>query len=65
MEETGVLSRRKSLRAGGVAAAALAGVPRSLLRGAERQRITRYELAETRVPMDVSESNPGEPGFIP
>ena len=62
MEETGVLSRRKSLRAGGVAAAALAGVPRSLL----RQRIhARYELAETRVPMDVSESNPGEPGFIP
>jgi len=47
-----MLSRRKFLRAGGVAAAALAGAPTDLLRGAERQRITRYELIETLVPWD-------------
>ncbi len=46
------LSRRRFLREGGIAAAVLAGVPHSLLRGAAKQTVTRYELIRTRVPMD-------------
>lgn len=48
------LSRRQLLRQGGMAAAALTGVPQSILRGAVKQTIRGYELIRTRIPMDES-----------
>jgi len=46
-------SRRRLLRDGGLALAALAGSPLRELRGAAgKQTITRYEMIPTRVPMD-------------
>ena len=47
------LSRRRFLREGSIAATALAGVHGNVLPGASNQRIARYELIPTRVPMDV------------
>lgn len=47
-----MLSRRRFLREGGLAAAALAGSSPSLVSGATKHKIVRYELIETRVPME-------------
>ena len=46
------LSRRRLLRDGSVMAAAFWGGSRRRLRGSTKQRITRYELIRTKVPMD-------------
>ena len=46
------LGRRRFLREGSIAAAALAGSRSVRLLGATQQRISRYELIRTRVPMD-------------
>ena len=46
------LGRRRFLREGSIAAAALAGLHSVRLPGAAKQRISRYELIRTRVPMD-------------
>ena len=46
------VGRRRFLGEGCIAAAYLGGLYRGLLPGAPKQRITRYELIRTRVPMD-------------
>ena len=46
------LGRRRFLREGSIAAAALAGLHSVCLARAGRQRISRHELIRTRVPMD-------------
>ena len=58
------LSRRRFLREGSIAATALAGVHVNLLPGASKQRIARYELIRTRVPMDLRVREAWQRSFI-
>ena len=59
-----LLGRRRFLREGSIAAAALAGLRNARLPGATQQRISRYELIRTRVPMDERVREAWQRSFI-
>ena len=59
-----LLGRRRFLREGSIAAAALAGLRSARLPGATQQRISRYELIRTRIPMDERVREAWQRSFI-